>query len=170
MSFLKAPPITGNRTDRREAGMTLVEVIVALTLASGGVVGTVSTIVKCTTLRTATRMATEDRQLTRAVFAQLRGSSWQTNFTAMHATALLPTGSNSTTLSGGSVQTVTFPASDLTTLLGAAPATGARFLDVNGDGVIDLATTSTQAGLFPVRVAITHGARTVKYFSLVRTP
>ena len=168
---------------RCDSGITLVEIVVALTLASVGIVATASTLVKCTSLQTATRKATEDRELTREVFVKLRGSGWQAEFDAMHTRASQPSTStsryptsteasrtNTTSLAGDRSQAVEFPSSELSTLLRTAPAATARFVDTNADGIVDRNATSTEAGLLPVRVTIARTGRSVSYFSLVRIP
>jgi hypothetical protein len=139
-------------------------------VAAGGIVGTASTLVKCNDLQTATRRATEDRELVRSVFSNLRGTAWQASFTTLHGLAAQPAGQCGIQLAGGRTETVSFPDTDLATVLANEACTGSRFRDIDGDGTVDLDPASTAPGLVPVRVTIERAGRTVSYFSLVRTP
>lgn len=155
---------TGRRRRRRsEAGVSVVEVLVAFLVIAIALLGTASTVISADTLQKKLALQeSADRAACDTVEKVRNGDpTAQLAYYLQHATAV----------SGGESVTVAFPSTELTKLLPRLDPKTTCFDLVNAAGQVTLnSSKATAFGLLPVQVTVGNGANQVVIQALVLKP
>jgi prepilin-type N-terminal cleavage/methylation domain-containing protein len=148
------------RGGHRRSGLTMLELLVAVAILLVAILNTVAAAVSCSTLRGATADYVKAHNASRAVLETIRNGNLVAEYQAYAAAPNF--------VVDGQNVSVTFPVSLLTPVYGGPPPATARFLDLNGDGQVDLNAASVENGsLLPVRITVTRGRLKFRLDSLV---
>lgn len=151
--------ITTRRRLRRR-GSSLLETLIAITVVTIGLVNALVSAVRCSKLQQSTAEYVQAHNTARGILEQLRSTDLTTQFLAFSAAPEFNVGDQQVE--------VRFPEEVLVAALGVkAPAT-ARFVDLDGDGGVDLNPASADtAGLLPVRLTVQNGALELQLVSIL---
>lgn len=146
--------------NRRRSGVTLLETLIAVSILVVGLVNAVMMAVRCSRLQQTTAEYVQAHNAARNVVERLRDVDLDGSYAFFTA--------NPTFNMGDQQVEVSFDQDVLVDALGSGVPAGSRFVDQDGDGVVDLNAASTDAfSLLPVRITVRHGALRLELVSLL---
>lgn len=132
------------------SGMTMVEILVALSILAVGLLSAATVAVQCGDLQRSTNDYIKAQNTSRDVLERIRNGDLVAQFQAFRAAP--------TFVQEGQQVEVSFPEELLVEILGGAVPATARFRDANGDGEVDLNAAATEAAsLLPIRITVREG-------------
>ena len=145
----------GPRTPRRASkpllsGMTMLEILVALSILAVGLLSAATVAVQCGDLQRSTNTYIKAQNTSRDVLERIRNGDMIAQFQTFRAAP--------TFVQEGQHVEVSFPEELLVRILGVAVPATVRFRDANGDGEVDLNAAATEpASLLPIRITVRDG-------------
>jgi type II secretory pathway pseudopilin PulG len=145
------PPATTSSTRRGETGTSLVEVMIAMTILVVGVLGLFSSYTSSRRLEQSTLSYSARVRIVNDAVERLRNGSLVTRAQEFVAQPKL--------IENGQTLTMQFPVATLTKDLPKYASATSPFLDVNGDGKLDVvAANGGNPGILAVRMSVGAGA------------
>jgi prepilin-type N-terminal cleavage/methylation domain-containing protein len=132
------------------SGMTMLEILVALSILAVGLLSAATVAVRCGDLQRSTNAYIKAQNTSRDVLERIRNGDMIAQFQTFRAAP--------TFVQEGQQVEVSFPEELLVRILGMAVPATVRFRDANGDGEVDLNAAATEpASLLPIRITVRDG-------------